>query len=137
MKITGPGPIAPASVRRAARNAGEADDGFAAHLAGDEGKTASVGAAGRIAPTNNLLALQEVADATQSRRRAVRRGKDLLDRLDDIRHGLLLGTIPADRLVALARTLREQRAMIDDPQLLALLDDIELRAAVELAKLGH
>jgi hypothetical protein len=40
-------------------------------------------------------------------------------------------------LVALARALRDQRAQIDDPQLIEVLDEIELRAAVELAKLGH
>jgi hypothetical protein len=137
MKISGPGPIAPASVRRANRAPSEAEDGFAVHLPGDEGQTVTAGTPARIAPANNLLALQEITDGTQSRRRAVKRGKDLLDRLDEIRHGLLLGTLSPDRLVALARTLRDQRAHIDDPQLIAVLDDIELRAAVELAKLGH
>ena len=138
MKISGPGPIVPASVRRPNnRPAGDSDDGFAAHLSGDEGQPAAVGGPARLAPTNNLLALQEVTDATQSRRRAVRRGKDLLDRLDEIRHALLLGSISPDRLVALARALRDQRAQIDDPQLIGVLDEIELRAAVELAKLGH
>jgi hypothetical protein len=137
MKISGPGSIAPAALRRAPRSADDADDGFAAHLPSDEGHAAAIGSVTRIAPTHNLLALQEVADATQSRRRAVKRGNDLLDRLDEIRHGLLLGTISPDRLVVLARNLREQRANIDDPQLIAVLDEIELRAAVELAKLGH
>ncbi|HUN51686.1 MAG TPA: flagellar assembly protein FliX [Candidatus Sulfotelmatobacter sp.] len=137
MKISGPGPLVPASVRRANRPSGEAEEGFATHLPGEETQAAAVGAAARLAPTNNLLALQEIADATHSRRRAVRRGKDLLDRLDEIRHALLLGSIAPERLVSLARMLRDQRSTIDDPRLLAVLDEIELRAAVELAKLGH
>ncbi|HYM32835.1 MAG TPA: flagellar assembly protein FliX [Candidatus Cybelea sp.] len=137
MKVTGPAPILTAKVRPASRPAGEPEEDFAAHLSGDEARTGAVAGGSRVAPANNLLALQEVTDATQSRRRAVKRGNDLLDRLDEIRHGLLLGTISASELVQLARTLREQRGGIDDPRLIAVLDDIELRAAVELAKLGH
>jgi len=36
---------------------------------------------------------------------------------------------------ALARAVREQRALTDEPRLEGLLDEIETRAAVELAKL--
>jgi hypothetical protein len=36
---------------------------------------------------------------------------------------------------ALTRAVREQRALTDDPGLEGLLDEIETRAAVELAKL--
>ena len=35
---------------------------------------------------------------------------------------------------ALTRAVREQRSLTDDPQLESLLDEIETRAAVELAK---
>ena len=59
----------------------------------------------------------------------------MLDHLDEIRMGLLLGTIPMARLEQLAQLVRAKREQIDDPKLLAILDDIELRAAVELAKL--
>jgi hypothetical protein len=59
----------------------------------------------------------------------------MLDRLEDIRHGLLMGAIPRDRLQELAAAVRRQREAIDDPRLVEILDEIELRARVELAKL--
>lgn len=46
-----------------------------------------------------------------------------------------LGTLPRERLDRLTRLLAERRGEIDDPRLAALIDEIELRAAVELAKL--
>jgi hypothetical protein len=67
----------------------------------------------------------------------VQRGNDLLDRLDEIRHGLLLGAIPIERLKALAVMLRAERARAADPRRAAVVDEIELRCAVELAKLGQ
>ena len=89
---------------------------------------------------NTVLALQEAPDAT-SRNRAKQRGKEraslMLDQLDEIRMGLLLGTIPMAKLEQLAQLVRAKRDQIDDPKLLAILDEIELRAAVELAKLSR
>ena len=51
--------------------------------------------------------------------------------------GLLLGTIPMSKLEQLAQLIRAKREQIDDPKLLEILDEIELRAAVELAKLSR
>ena len=66
----------------------------------------------------------------------IRRGEDILDRLEDLRHGLLTGTISADKLQTLAHVVRTGRGNCGDPRLAALLDEIELRAEVELAKLS-
>ena len=60
----------------------------------------------------------------------------MLDELEQIRLGLLLGQIPRARLEQLAQMVRARREQLDDPKLIAILDDIELRAAVELAKLS-
>ena len=57
--------------------------------------------------------------------------------MEEIRHGLLLGMIPRAKLHALSQTVREQRQYVTDPRLGAVLDEIELRAKVELAKLGQ
>jgi len=59
----------------------------------------------------------------------------MLDELEQIRLGLLLGQIPRARLEQLAQMVRARREQLDDPKLIAILDEIELRAAVELAKL--
>jgi len=48
-----------------------------------------------------------------------------------------MGAIPKDRLGNLVRLVRARRDGVMDPKLTAILDDIELRAMVELAKLGQ
>ena len=51
--------------------------------------------------------------------------------------GLLAGRIPTHLLNELVLALRERRPEFTDPRLGEILDEIELRASVELAKLGH
>jgi hypothetical protein len=86
-----------------------------------------------------VLAVQETPDAAKGRakQRARDRGMKMLDFLEEIRIGLLMGVIPKDRLEQLAQMVRAKREQIDDPKLMAILDEIELRAAVELAKLSR
>jgi len=116
--------------------AGPAKSGGFARALAEDAPASGVGAAGRIDALNGVFALQEVTDPTERRRLARRRGNELLDRLDDIRHGLLVGAIPLADLEDLARVLRAHRGDVDDPRLADLLDHIDLRAAVELAKLS-
>lgn len=80
------------------------------------------------------MALQGVEDATERRRRAIRRGGGLLDRLDELKLALLSGQDGAPALERLGRSLREDRPGELDPGLSGLLDQIDLRAAVEMAK---
>jgi Class II flagellar assembly regulator len=86
-----------------------------------------------------LWAVQAMGDSTEreSRRRLVQRGEDILDRLEEVRHCLLMGTIPKDKLEQLTQMIRARREACSDPRLGNLLDDIELRAEVELAKLSR
>ncbi|GER03003.1 hypothetical protein JCM17846_06850 [Iodidimonas nitroreducens] len=82
-----------------------------------------------------LLALQEMPDATAGRSKGLARAHDMLDMLEDVRKGLLMGAIPQSKLSQLSRLARDQRDGTLDPALSAILDDIEVRAEVELAKL--
>ena len=83
-----------------------------------------------------LLALQAVDGPLTGRRKAMRRGSSLLDMLDEIKTDLLIGRVSADRLDRLTATLSEMREQ-SLPGLDSLLDDIELRVRVELAKFGR
>lgn len=83
-----------------------------------------------------LLALQAVEDPLFARRKAVRRGQSLLDTLEELRAELVVGRVPEGKLNRLMALLGQARDMAD-PGLDALIDDIELRARVELAKLGR
>lgn len=90
-----------------------------------------------VGGVESILAVQEVPDAPDERSRGLARqyGDDILDRLEGVRRDLLLGAIPKEKLVDLARALRARQSQTDDPQLKAIIDEIELRAKVEIAKL--
>jgi len=84
-----------------------------------------------------ILATQAVDPdgGMRARARLARRGEDILDRLESVRLGLLSGSLPKEDLVDLAQLVRSKREEGIDPRLGAILDEIELRAEVELAKL--
>jgi hypothetical protein len=81
--------------------------------------------------------VQEVGDANQGRGRARRRAESLLDKLEDLRLAIVLGEVPLDHLENLAKTLAERQDSVDDPELAQIINEIEIRAAVELAKRGR
>ena len=59
----------------------------------------------------------------------------MLDLLDEVRHGLLIGVLPEHKLRRLLILSSVKREGFMDPRLGLILSDIELRAKVELAKL--
>lgn len=105
----------------------------------DDAATAKPATAQPIAQTagiDALLALQSVEDPLFARRKAVRRGNALLDALEAIKADLLLGQVSEGRLNQLMALIGQARER-NLPDLDPLLDDIELRARVELAKFGR
>jgi hypothetical protein len=92
----------------------------------------------RASAPDALFSIQEIDTATNrdSRGRGIRRADYLLDQLSDLQADLLAGAVPAARLQALTDVLRSKREGVDDPRLSDLIDEIELRAEVELAKFG-
>lgn len=90
------------------------------------------------ASLSTILGAQEVeADENERRGAAGRYGADLLDRLAELRLNLLNGSVPAARLHALAHALRANRQPSGDPQIEVILEEIELRVEVEIAKLAN
>ena len=138
MKIEGPNPLRSGAVRRTKAGTPAGRDGFADALDETEGaaqQPAGVTGTGPIQPVDSLLALQGSDDVAERHGRARARGEALLDRLDSLRTDILLGRIPRHRLDELSALVRSSRAKVDDPRLGDVLDEIELRAEVELAKL--
>jgi hypothetical protein len=84
-----------------------------------------------------LVALQASEDATERKKRQARRGHDLLDGLDRLKAALLGGRVAVADLERIRANLSARRETTDDPRLDDVLAHIELRAAVELAKLGR
>ena len=99
--------------------------------------TGSAHATTSLASVDALLALQGEADPGETRRRSIRRGHDLLDALDRLKAAILSGRVPASDLKAIAARLTERAEASGDPRLDELVLHIELRAGVELAKLGQ
>ena len=139
MRITDNRPVTSASEVKKKNKAGAASSsGFADALssasASSSDGASEVSGVSATASVGNFLALQEVSDEEYNRSKAIRQGQDLLKSLDSIRQSLLLGNVPISTLETLEGRLKNQRAQTEDPKLHAIMDDIELRAAVELAK---
>lgn len=138
-KIDGPGGVKPGAPKRAGSSGATGGTSFASLLQGPEKAASQVTQAPPVAALDAMLAVQAVDEqggGRQNRQRAFRRGSNLLEKLEEIRTGLLTGSIPKDRLQALAQALRSERLAVEDPRLAEVLAEIELRCEVELAKLG-
>lgn len=93
---------------------------------------------GEIAATSSLagmLALQEISDEETRHKKLIKQGKEMLDTLEQLRRQLLIGAIPLSMLGNIEKQLKAQKQTVSDPKLIEIIDEIELRAAVELAKL--
>ena len=124
-------------LRRGKRGSASGGAGFAEALESEQSGGSPVTGATGLGQVDALLALQEVPDGCAGRAQAQIRGEALLDRLDALRLAILAGRLQPAVLEHLTRLLAEQRTAVDDPRLAGILDEIELRAAVELAKLGY
>ncbi|KZL21354.1 Flagellar assembly protein FliX [Pseudovibrio axinellae] len=85
---------------------------------------------------DSLLSLQQMDVQVDDRSRAVQHGNQLLDQLDALRIDLLQGQVQPERLERLVGNL-SMRIKSGNPGLDKVVEDIELRARIELAKLGH
>ena len=137
MKIDGPGSVRSTPAKRSERSQKSGGGSFAKEVDSNRADTAGgVSGAGPVNAIDALLAIQEVEDATsgEANARARRWGHEILDRLEAIRMGLLAGGIPVSQLQNIVNLVSRQREAVSDPRLKELLDEIELRARVEVAK---
>jgi hypothetical protein len=84
-----------------------------------------------------LLAVQGAEDpaAGAARKRARVRAETVLDELDKVRMAMLGGKLTVGHMIDIADVVASHRDKINDPALTALMDEIDLRAQVELAKM--
>jgi hypothetical protein len=134
LDITGPRRIDSVRTTRASRTVSNDGKGFAPEES-TQATAAGLTGTGPIAAVDTILALQGVDDSPEQRRRGTRHGEQLLNLLDEIRDGLLAGAIPKAMLQRLAAATGVRRESFADPKLQGILEEIELRALVELAKL--
>jgi hypothetical protein len=138
MKIDGTGRVVPSSTSKISKTGSSPSSADFSKMVEGESETSaasSVTGAQALTGVNPLLGLQEIDDVTERRAKAKKRATGLLDQLDDIRHCLLMGEMPPHQLTALQERIAREKIEVDDPRLMAVLEEIETRAAVELAKL--
>ncbi len=70
------------------------------------------------------------------RSKGLARAEDMLKDLETLQRGLVLGTISVQDLRSISAKVRGQRQSTQDSRLDEILAEIELRAEIELAKLG-
>ena len=87
-----------------------------------------------VAGLEALLALQETGGPLERRRRAVARAGRLLDGLEAVKLALLDGADADAALQGLVRAVSERREQLEEADMGGVLDEIETRAAVEIAK---
>lgn len=137
MKVTGSGSAGPASGAGRAKGS-TGGEGFHLPTAAGATPTSATGPASAVASVGGLsalLALQEMGGPLERRRRAVSRAGRILDVLDEVKLALVSGELSLSQLERLTRAVREERAATEDAALEGVLNEIETRAAVELAKL--
>ena len=136
MKIERTSPIGSSPVKRGERSQKAASGKFAKQVGGQEASPDPVSGAAPVQGVDALLAVQEFEESTTGGRnaRAKQWGGEVLDRLEAIRLGLLAGGIPVNELQNIANLVTKHRETVNDPRLQEIIDEIELRARVELAK---
>ncbi|MDC7675003.1 flagellar assembly protein FliX [Asticcacaulis machinosus] len=124
-------------VKRAGGDGFSLSKGSSTQGAGSAAGAAPAAGAFGVGGIDALLALQAEEDVlTGRRRRQIRRANDILDVLEDVKVSLLDGTLADATLLNLKTMISDRREGVEDEKLQAVLDHIETRALVELAKRG-
>ena len=90
-----------------------------------------------ISSLDVMLATQSVDNSLEgkAKKQAQKRASSILDRLDQLRLAIMSGNVTIGHMISIADVVASHRENITDPELTAILDEIDLRAQVELAKL--
>lgn len=137
MKIEGPGgPQGPSKTKSKGKTEGSGAR-FGDFVTSGTQSAAPAQATQSIAQLDALLAIQGAEDpaAGAAKRRARQRSNTILAELDKIRIAMLSGTLTVGHMVDVADVVASHREKIYDPAMTAILDEIDLRAQVELAKM--
>lgn len=110
---------------------------FSSFLADEADSAPAASPMSSPAGLGSILAAQYGEDPAekQAKKRMQERASKVLDTLDVIQRGLVAGQISHSDINAIKTSVTANREKINDPRLLAIMDEVDLRAQVELAKL--
>jgi hypothetical protein len=137
MKVQGPGQAQGATNAKKTGKAGKVEGHFGDFMTSGPAPTESTSQASSIGTVDSLLALQGAEDPTAraARRRMKQRASVILNELDNVRLAMLTGRLTVGHMIDIADVISSHREKILDPGLTAIMDEIDLRAQVELAKM--
>jgi hypothetical protein len=98
-------------------------------------QTSSASALRMVGGIEALMALQGVEDPAERRRRSVAKGRYALDVLEELKLGVLSGSLDSGSLGRLKSAAEGLKDTSGDGNLDGVLAEIELRVEVELAKM--
>ena len=138
MKIEGPSKTQGAGKSGKAKKTGKTDGTFGDMVAGAAKQSAGAGATQSIAKVDALLAVQSTESATErgAKRRMRERGEKVLRQLDHLRLAILTGNLTLGEVLDVADVVASHRETVSDPGMTAVLDEIDLRAQIEIAKMS-
>ena len=137
MKIEGPSKTQGSSKAGKSAKAGKANGAFGAMVADAAESAAPAAATQSIAKVDALLAVQGVETATErgAKSRMRDRGEKVLRQLGHLRLAILTGNLTLGQVIDVADVVASHRENVDDPEMTAILDEIDLRAQIEIAKM--
>lgn len=133
MRIVGPNATARAAAPSAAKRT--AGGGFSVAEETAPRTSQPVASLRTVGGIDALIALQGQDETAERRRRSVARGRTALDALDELKVEVLSGTLGPSTLMRLKSVTADLTDGSGDPKLDALMTEIELRVAVEIAKM--
>lgn len=137
MKISGPGKTSGPSKTNKKDKVSSGDESFGDFMSQNVSGSSGAATTQSIARVDALLSVQAAEDPTAraAKKRMRERGNNLLDELDKIRMAMLNGNLTVGHMIDVADVVASHREKISDPALTAIMDEIDLRAQVELAKM--
>ncbi len=135
MRIVGPNVTARVANAGATRRSGAG--GFSVGDADAPASPAPAASLRTVGGIDALMALQGDDQPGERRRRAVKRGRVALDALDELKVAVLGGNLGSSTLMRLKSATADLRDASGDPGLDNVMAEIDLRLAVEIAKLSH
>ena len=130
------GPIGTAAVATPTVTRRAAAGSFSVNQSSDSRAASTAAALRTVGGIDALIALQGIEDPIERRKHAVKRGRLALDALDELKIGLLGGTLSQVTLGRLKSAAGYLKDGSGEAGLDTLLAEIELRVEVEIAKMA-
>ena len=136
MKLEGPKKTRSAGSAKKSSSASDEGVDFSQYIKSGQ-DSQSVATTKAITNVDSLLAVQAAENPTEraARKRMRERSNSIIEGLENIRTAMLTGNLTVGHMIDIADVVASHREKVQDPKLTDIMDEIDLRAQVELAKM--